>query len=194
MRTARQVDIVDRHIALERKARRRGPDRWIDLAQWMDEGYLSGDGGGFERVQVRRVGDWVEMRGHAEWDGNSNNPNDAMQTYEYASALVSFDHAWSHGPLPEEFRPPGFSSISVIIDGANSHPPAGFAATQTQALLVTSNGEMLWRPIDAWSTVAPHFGFYQPLTVYCFDNTRYYVGDDNVPVPPEGYVQHWPNP
>lgn len=196
MKPGRNDDFLSRYAHLERRdrLRRKGPDDWVDLAQWLDEGYLVDIGAGFQRAQIRRVGDWVEMRGYVEWDGNSNNPDESIQFYEYAATLVTTAGGYSHGPLPEEFRPPGLSSISVIVDGSNSHAPAGFAATQTQALLMTSSGEMLWRPIDAWSTVSPNFGFYQPLTVYCFDNTRYYVGDDNIETPATGYVQHWPNP
>lgn len=201
----RNRDIVDRHIALERRARNRGPDRWIDMGQWLDEGYLIDIAESFQRFQMRRVGDWVEMRGYVEWDGNSNNPNPANpggESEDTASSLVSRAVWWAHGPLPEEFVPPRLTTVHVAVDYPNANAPDSSQIPPTQALLITggpdilfaTGGEMLWRPVAAWHTVAPHFGFFRPLTVWCFDNVRYYVGDRNDEVPPEGYVQHWPNP
>jgi hypothetical protein len=192
VRAARNQDFIDRYARTERRVRWPGPDGWIDMGQYIDEGYLIALGAAFQRFQVRRVHDWVEMRGDLEWDGNSGNPDNPGG--DYAESLVSILHAWSHGPLPEDLTPEITTQVAIPLNPTNVNVPAGEAATQAQVLQIGGNGEMLWQPIAAWQTVSPHFGFYGPLTLWNFDGCRYYVGEANDEEPPSGYVQFWPNP
>lgn len=156
------------------------------MAQWLDEGYLVEIGGQFfQRLQLRRVGDWVEFRGAVEWDGNSLNPNNPSPTStdDIAEKFVTEDSEWQgHGPLPEEYRPPGGAYMLVPTDPVNTPNDRMIARLQ-----ILDTGEMQWESALLAGDLAP-------LTVFWFDGCRYHVGNRNDEVPPEGYVQHWPNP